>query len=150
MTDPNATTAPSAPVFPPGRYGRRRTPRRRYPWLVLLVAVVVVAGTAVAVRLYGLYGDPTYDPKVITYTGVTDDGVVIDFTVNVPPGGSAVCLVRARSRDGVEVGRAEVTVHAEPDERQVRTAYRLATDSRAFLGEVIRCRPADQATQSGD
>ncbi|MDG4763854.1 DUF4307 domain-containing protein [Solwaraspora sp. WMMD406] len=154
MTDTSATTTPTTPVFPPssttapvfpaGRYGRRRAPRRRRPWVTALLATVaVLAATAVAARLYTLYGDPAYDPEVITYTDVTEEQILIDFAVTVPPGGSAVCLVRARSRDGAEVGRAEVTVAAQPGERLVRTTYRLETDSRAFLGEVPRCRPAD-------
>ncbi|MFV2019836.1 DUF4307 domain-containing protein [Micromonospora sp. LOL_023] len=142
MTDTSATTAPTAAMFPPGRYGRRRAPRTRRPWLVALLATVaVLVGMLVTVRLYTLYGDPTYDPKVITYTEATTDGILIDFTVTVPPGGSANCLVRARSHDGVEVGRDQVTVRAEPGERQIRTTYRLATERQAFLGEVIRCQP---------
>lgn len=144
MTDPSATTAPTADMFPPGRYGRRRAPRRRRPWLVaVLVTVAVLAGLVVTVRLYTLYGDPTYDPKVITYTEATEDGILIDFAVTVPPGGAATCLVRARSRDGAEVGRDEVTVRAAPGERQIRTTHRLPTQRQAFLGEVTRCRPAD-------
>lgn len=142
MSDTSATTTPTATMFPPGRYGRRRAPRRNRPWLVALLATVaVLAGMIVTVRLYTLYGDPTYDPKVITYTEATADGILIDFSVTVPPGGSATCLVRARSRDGAEVGRDQVTVHAEPGERQIRTRYRLATDGQAFLGEVVRCQP---------
>jgi hypothetical protein len=144
VSDTSATTTPTATMFPPGRYGRRRAPRRNRPWLVALLATVaVLAGMIVTVRLYTLYGDPTYDPKVITYTEATTDGILIDFSVTVPPGGSATCLVRARSRDGAEVGRDQVTVHAEPGERQIRTRYRLATDGQAFLGEVTRCQPTE-------
>jgi len=143
VTDTSATTAPTAVMFPPGRYGRRRAPRARRPWLVaLLTAVAVLVGTAVAGRLYTLYGDPLHQPEVITYTEATEDGITIDFAVTVPPGGATTCLVRARSRDGAEVGRSEVTVRAEPGERHVRTTYRLATEGVAFLGEVPRCRPA--------
>jgi len=143
MTETPATTTSTAPVFPPGRYGRRRAPRRRRPWLAALLALAaVVAGTAVTVRLYRLYGDPTYDPKVITYTGITDREIVVDFQVTVPAGGSAECLLRARSRNGAEVGRAEVTVHAEPGQNRIITSYRLATTERPFIGEVTRCRAA--------
>ncbi|MCI4064345.1 DUF4307 domain-containing protein [Micromonospora sp. R77] len=143
MTETHATVPPGAPVFPPGRYGRRREPGRRRPaLLVLVVAVVLALLGLMAARLYDQYGDPTYDGQVITYTDVTDSQVVIDFRVRVPAGGSATCLLRARSHDGVEVGHEEVTVTARPGERQVTTTHRLATTARPFIGEVLRCRPA--------
>src|SRR5687768_1250780 len=68
VTETHATAGTGAPVFPPGRYGRRREPRRRRPWLVaLLVVVVVAAGAALSVRLYRQYGDPAYDAQVLSY-----------------------------------------------------------------------------------
>lgn len=143
MTETHATTTAGAPVFPPGRYGRRRAPGRRRPWLTaLLLAVVLAALSLAAVRLYQRYGDPTYDAQVITYTDVTDTGILVDFQVTVPPGGSALCLLRARSVDGAEVAREQVTVTARPGERAVRAQHRLATSARPFIGEVVRCRAA--------
>ncbi|MEH0973926.1 DUF4307 domain-containing protein [Micromonospora sp. CPCC 205546] len=142
MTETHATLPPGAPAFPPGRYGRRREPGRRRPLLVALLAVVMVAVMIlVAVRLYRQYGDPNYDAEVITYTGITDRQVLVDFRVTVPEGGSAVCLLRARDRDGAEVAREEVTVTAPPGQRQVATQHRLVTTARPFIGEVLRCRP---------
>ncbi|MEU4378892.1 DUF4307 domain-containing protein [Micromonospora echinofusca] len=142
MTETHATLEPGAPAFPPGRYGRRREPGRRRPLLAVLLAVAMVAVmTLVAVRLYRQYGDPNYDAEVITYTGITDSQVLVDFRVTVPEGGSAVCLVRARDRDGAEVGREEVTVTARPGQRHVSTQHRLTTTARPFIGEVMRCRP---------
>lgn len=143
MTETHATLPPGAPAFPPGRYGRRREPGRRRPLLVALLVVALVAVmTLVSVRLYRQYGDPNYDAEVITYTGITDSQVLVDFRVTVPKGGSAVCLLRARDRDGAEVGREEVTVTARPEQRQVTAQHRLATTARPFVGEVLRCRPA--------
>lgn len=142
MTETHATTTPGAPVFPPGRYGRRREPRRRRPWLaaVALVGALTVSGL-VAFRLYQQYGDPTYDAQVITYTDITDSQVVIRFQVTVPPGGSAVCLLRARDAAGAEVARTQITVDAPDGERSVTAEHRLATSARPFIGEVVRCRP---------
>lgn len=143
MTETHATIPPGAPIFPPGRYGRRRTPGRRRPLLVGLLAVALAAVLSLVVlRLYTMYGDPTYDADVITYTGITDSQVVVDFQVIVPPGGSAVCILRARSQDGAEVGLAEVTVTARPGERQITAQHRLVTTARPFIGEVLRCQPA--------
>lgn len=143
MTETHATTPPGAPVFPPGRYGRRRAARRRRPWLagLLVVALAVLLGL-VATRLYHQYGDPNYRAEVITYDQITDRQVVIDFRVTVPAGGSATCVLRARSRDGAEVGQEEVRVTAAPGDEHVETRHRLATTGRPLLGEVLRCRPA--------
>jgi hypothetical protein len=142
VTETHATTGRDAPVFPPGRYGRRRAPHRRRPWLVaLLLVLVVAAGAALAVRLYGQYG-PAYDGQVLRYTGITDTQVVIEFRVTVPAGGEAICVIRARSRDGAEVGKAEVRVDAPPGESRPVTTYRLATTARPINGEVVRCRAA--------
>ncbi|SCG66680.1 DUF4307 domain-containing protein [Micromonospora coxensis] len=143
MTETHATIPSGAPVFPPGRYGRRREPGRRRPLLVWLLVAVVVAGLSlVAVQQYARYGDPDYDAEVITYTDVTDTGVRVDFRVTVPAGGTAVCLLRARSHDGAEVGREEVPVDAAPGERHLTVRHRVATTARPFIGEVVRCRPA--------
>jgi hypothetical protein len=105
--------------------------------LVVLLAVLSV----IALRLYRQYGDPNYDSQVITYTDITDKQVRVDFRVTVPTGGSAVCLLRARDRDGNEVAREQVTVTAPPGERHVTVQHRLATTGRPFIGEVLRCRP---------
>ncbi|WP_329007354.1 DUF4307 domain-containing protein [Micromonospora rifamycinica] len=143
MTETHATVPTAAPVFPPGRYGRRREPEPRRPVLRWLLAAVLITGLVLAAtQLYQRYGDPEYKPEVITYTGITDTGVQVDFRVTVPPGGSAVCLVRARSHDGAEVGHEEVTVTAATGQRHVTTRHRLTTTGRPFIGEVVRCRPA--------
>lgn len=138
MTETRAT----APVFPPGRYGRRRAPRRVPRWLpVLLVGGVLLVGLLVAVRLYQQYGDPMYRVTGTTVSNVTDAGLTIDFTVAVPAGGSAVCMLRARAYSGEDVGKAEVTVTAPAGQRQAAGSHRLLTSKRAFHGEVIRCAP---------
>ncbi|MEE6257586.1 DUF4307 domain-containing protein [Plantactinospora sonchi] len=139
------TTSPTvAPVFPPGRYGHRRAARRRRPWVAALL-VVVLLGVMVAVsfRLYRQYGDPNYDAQVITYTQITESQVMIDFRVTVPEGGTAICVLRARAKTGVEVGREEVRVAAAPGERHLTTRHLLATTARPIIGEVLRCRPGD-------
>ncbi|WP_089156676.1 DUF4307 domain-containing protein [Micromonospora sp. NBS 11-29] len=132
-----------APIFPPGRYGRRREPGRRRPVLLALTVTVLLAVLGLAAtKLYQQYGDPDYRGEMISYTGITDSRVVVDFRVTVPSGGSATCLLRARSHDGAEVGHAEVTVTAEPGQRHVRSRQEVPTTARPFIGEVLRCRPA--------
>jgi Domain of unknown function (DUF4307) len=139
VTETPATTPAGSPVFPPGRYGRRREPRRHGRLVAALILLaVLVAGAALAVRLYQQYGDPAYDPRVIRYTDVTDSGITITFRANAPSDTGAVCLVRARGRDGAVVGHADVPVPAG----QPEVTYRLPTTARPVTGEVVRCRPA--------
>ena len=59
-------------TFPPGRYGRRREPRRSRRWVsALLLALVVLAGTLIAVSLYLRYGDGrAYDVTVTRFYDV--------------------------------------------------------------------------------
>jgi hypothetical protein len=143
VTETHATTPAGAPVFPPGRYGRRREPRRRRPWvLIALVAVVVIVGAAISVRLYRNYGDPTYQAEVVTWSNLSDTRVSVTFRVRVPDGGSAICLVRARSRDGEEVGSEQVRVTAAPGQRRPTVTHELAVSARAIVGEVPSCRAA--------
>ncbi len=135
-------TPAGRPVFPPGRYGRRRDAHRR-PWALIALAVAVAAGAlAFGWSMYTRYGDPTYDATVIRYTDITDAGVRVDFTVRVPPGGAARCALRARSHDGAEVGRTEVAVPGMPGARQLTASQVVTTTARPFIGEVVRCRAA--------
>ncbi len=137
MSETRATT----PVFPPGRYGRRRDGRRHWGLPILLGAVVVVASLLLAVRLYSQYGDPDYDGQIVGWTEVTPAGMTIEFTVRVPAGGAATCLLRARSYDGAEVGRRTVTLTAQPGATTIDGRERVATTARASHGDVLRCRP---------
>ena len=137
-----AATTPTAPVFPPGRYGRRRERRRHRPWLVAgLALVTVVLGALVAVRLYKNYGDPAYDAQVVTFTDIDDSGLTLVFRVTVPEGGQASCVLRARSRDGAEVGHQELLVRDQPGDGTTQVTRRIATTARPMIGEVLRCVP---------
>jgi hypothetical protein len=135
-------TRATHPVFPPGRYGRRRDGRRHLALPVLFGALVLAFAVFLTVRLYGAYGDPDYDPQIVGWTDVTASNMTIDFTVRVPAGGSASCVLRARSYDGAEVGRRTVTVTAAPGATIAETKAPVTTTARASHGDVVRCRPA--------
>ncbi|MGH3729780.1 MAG: DUF4307 domain-containing protein [Micromonosporaceae bacterium] len=133
----------TSPRFPEGRYGRRRRRRTTPRWVMALLTVgVMLAGLAVSVQLYRQYGDPPYQPKVLTFN-IGDGEVTIKFQVYKPAGKPATCIVRARAANGEEVGRAEVDIPAgKPDADSVTVTYTLATSREPVTGEVVGCAPA--------
>jgi hypothetical protein len=132
--------------FPPGRYGRRREPRRR-PWLTWLIGLVVVlAGGAVTLKLYRQYEAAPYQVRAVNVTQITDRSITITFEVSTPDG-SAACTLTARNRAGAEVGRGEVEISGgQPVSpgatgHWMLTTHQLPTTERAFVGEVAGCGP---------
>jgi hypothetical protein len=105
-----------------------------------LVAVVILAGVAMAYQLNQQYGAARpYHPTVERFYDITNEQVVVEFTVRVPDGETAVCAVRARAADGSEVGREEIRVDPPPGLTRPKVAHRLATTERPVTGEVQRC-----------
>lgn len=143
MSETPATTPPSPPIFPPGRYGRRRKARRGSPWLTWLagLAVAILAGW-IGVSLFQRYGETDYSASVTRWADVTDTQVVVTFVVRLPPEGTAICVVRARDATGAEAGREQITVAPGPDAGRTVVTHRLATRTRPVTGEVMGCRPA--------
>ena len=138
MTETRATPGVQ-PVFPPGRYGRRRSPRRPRRWLTALIALLVVlTAAAISVRLYRQYGQPDYQPTVRRYFELSDSGISIEFEVRKPADREATCRVRARASSGEQVGFAYVDA---PKGDRVVVTYRLATSKRPLVADVIRCDP---------
>jgi hypothetical protein len=135
-------TRTTAPVFPPGRYGRRRDGRRRLGLPIAFGAVVLAICVLLAVRMYNGIGHPDYDPQIVGWTDVTDTSMTIQFTVRVPAGTAATCVIRARSYDGAEVGRATVTVTAPAGSTTAEGREPLTTTARASHGDVVRCSAA--------
>ncbi|OJF14665.1 DUF4307 domain-containing protein [Couchioplanes caeruleus] len=135
-------TRATAPVFPPGRYGRRRDGRRRLLVPVIFAVVVAVTAATLAVRLYQQYGNPHYDAQIVRWTGATETQITIDFTVRVPAGGAAACDLRARDYAGNQVGIRTVTVRAAAGGSTIEASEVVPTTAKAFVGEVLRCRAA--------
>jgi hypothetical protein len=136
-------TRATAPVFPPGRYGRRRDGRRRLLVPAVLAVLVGIAAVFLVIRLYGQYGDPAYDAQIVGWTEVTDKQLTIRFTVRVPANGSATCGLRARDYGGAEVGRRTVTVAGKATAATVEATEVVTTTARAAVGEVVRCAAAN-------
>jgi hypothetical protein len=133
-------THTTAPVFPPGRYGRRRDGRRRLAVPIAALVVVIVVCLLISVRLYRQYGDPNYDSQIVRWTGVTATQMTIDFTVQVPAGGSATCFLRAQAYDGTVLGSRTVTVTATGDDTTIEASEVVTTTARALVGQVVRCQ----------
>jgi hypothetical protein len=133
-------TRTTAPVFPPGRYGRRRDGRRHLAVPIAALAVVIVVCLLISVRLYRQYGDPQYDSQIVRWTGVTATQMTIDFTVQVPAGGSATCYLRAQAYDGTVLGSRTVTVSATGGDTTIEASEAVTTTGRASVGQVVRCQ----------
>ncbi|MEP6464464.1 MAG: DUF4307 domain-containing protein [Frankiaceae bacterium] len=129
------TRPPSIRRAPAGRYGNRRPPRAFY-----LVGGALLLGLIVVIVYLGHQAgtpDVTYGVRAFS-TG--DRSVRITFEVRLPPERTAVCVLRARDRRGVEVGRREVTVPAPEGDRAVVLTATLTTSARPVTGEVNGCR----------
>ncbi len=135
MSETRATT----PVFPAGRYGRRRDGRRRLAGPIALGLIIVVGAVALLFRVWGTWGSHHYEAQIVRWTNVTESQMTIDFTVNVPAGGSATCGLRVRDYDGFEVGRRTVTVRATGNEEIIRASEVVTTNARGVVGDVVRC-----------
>jgi hypothetical protein len=134
-------TRATTPAFPPGRYGRRRDGKRRLAVPLTVLALVIAGSLLLTVHLYQRWGDPDYDAQIVGWTDVTPTQMTIQFTVRVPAGGSAKCVLRARDFGGNELGRREVTVSATGDETTISASEVIATTAKASVGDVIRCQP---------
>ncbi len=134
-----------APVFPPGRYGRRRDPsrkrvRRLITWA--LSALVALAGVGIAYKLFNQYVQAPYQVSDVATTAVTDTSVTVSFTVSLPDGAGASCTVQAQTRTGGLVGTADVAVPQAPaGQNSTRMTYTLHTSARAFAATVPGCGP---------
>lgn len=132
-------TTATAPVFPPGRYGRRREPRRGRRWLAyLLLAPVLAAGLWLTMKLYDQYADSTnFEPIVTGFTVVSDQRVEIRYEVGKSDRRPATCRLQATGQSSNEVGYAEVSVGSGSD---VRGSYTMTTTARAHDVKVLGCR----------
>jgi hypothetical protein len=136
-------TRATTPAFPPGRYGRRRSPAGRRRLFPVVFAVLVLAFSALlTVQLDRRYGDPDYKSRIVGWTIESDTRMTIDFAVQVPRGGTAECLLRGRSYDGLDVGQGTTTVSNPGAAAELRGRAEVVTKARASAGDVLRCHPA--------
>ncbi len=136
-------TRATTPVFPPGRYGRRRSGRRRSILPIALLVVVVAGSLFLSARLYQQFGRTDYQAQIVGWDSEpAADRLTIEFRVRVPAGKAASCVLRARDYGGFEVGRRTVVVRPAGDATTVTAKETVSTKARASVGDVMGCRPA--------
>jgi len=125
-------------ALPEGRYGSQtRRPLSRWArWGLLTVAVAL--GALVAFVAYRNLGTKPIEAKQTAFTILGDDRVEVSFEVSRDqPERPAVCIIRARSKDGDEAGRREVLV--PPGNSVVVETTALRTSKPPVTGEVFGC-----------
>lgn len=125
---------------PTARYGRQRVPRRTRRLIVaVLAAAVVVAGVIIAIVGSQRLGSQEVEGELAAYRLI--DSQTVEVTVNVTrkdPSRPAVCIVRARSKDGSETGRREFLV--TPSQLgTVQVTTLVKSGSPPVIGDVYGC-----------
>lgn len=125
---------------PAARYGRQRVSRRTRRLVVAaLAAGVVVAGVILAIVASQRLGAQDVEGELGAYRIIDDRTVEVTVSVTrEDPSRPAVCIVRARSRDGSETGRREMLV--PPSERAtVQVATVVEAGKPPVIGDVYGC-----------
>jgi uncharacterized protein DUF4307 len=125
---------------PAARYGRQRLAgRSRRRLVAVLFVVIVAAGVALALVAYQRLGTGEVKGDLGGYRLVGADGVEITISVTrEDPSRPVVCIVRARSVDGAEVGRREILVPPSTAETVQVTTMVKAT-RQPVVGDVYGC-----------
>ena len=125
-------------ALPEGRYGNSTgKPLNKWTRWALL-AVAVAAGALIAFVGYRNLGTKPIEAKQTAFIILGDDTVKVSFEVSRDqPERPAVCIIRARSKDGDEGGRREVLV--PPGNSVVVETTVLRTSKPPVTGEVFGC-----------
>ncbi|MEU4244431.1 DUF4307 domain-containing protein [Actinoplanes sp. NPDC026619] len=130
------------PVFPPGRYGRRREARRRRVLPIAALILVILGSLLVTYKLYQRYGQTDYQAQIVGWQEPNDTTMLIKFRVTVPAGGAAECVLRARDFGGNEIGRRTVVVRAAAGQSSLEAEESVTTTVKGSVGDVLGCQPA--------
>jgi hypothetical protein len=125
---------------PADRYGRQRlTQRSRRRVAVILSAVIVVAGVALALVAYQRLGTGEVKGELSGYQLIDADTVQVTISVTrEDPARPVVCIIRARSIDGAETGRRELLVPPSSQPTVQVTAVVKSTKP-PVVGDVYGC-----------
>lgn len=124
--------------YPADRYPTSGgSPRRTRRWV--LAAVSVALGAILAFVLFRQFGSSEIESEVITFEVMDDSTLDLQFTVTrQDPSREAVCVIRARSKDGQETGRREVLVPPS-DTGTVVLKSTVKTSQRPGMGDIYGC-----------
>jgi uncharacterized protein (DUF58 family) len=125
---------------PADRYGRQRSPRRNRRWLgVAALAGALVVGVIVAVVAFARFGSNEVEGELSAYRLIDDETVEVTIGVTrSDPSLPAVCIVRARAKDGGETGRREVLIPPSSQATVQVTTIVKSTRTPA-VGDVYGC-----------
>lgn len=105
-----------------------------------LAVVGGLVGLAFAVLLFLRYGPGTSaSAQLRGFEVLSDTQVRVEVEVAREPGSRAFCALRARGKDGAEVGRLDVDVPPSRDRTSLLRPV-LTTRARAVTGELLGCR----------
>ncbi|MBU6147995.1 MAG: DUF4307 domain-containing protein [Actinomycetales bacterium] len=108
-------------------------------WPLIVIGVLIAAGVAIlltagARRALG----PRADATLLTWE-VTGNTATVVFRIRRPPGQPAVCVLRAKDENFIDVGYAVLPL--PPVSTPVtQETFQLATTEPAFVVEVLGCR----------
>jgi hypothetical protein len=125
---------------PVARYGQQRLSRRsRRRLAVVLFVVIVAAGVALALVAFQRLGTGEVKGELGGYELI--DGQTARVTISVTrkdPSRPVVCIIRARSIDGAEIGRRELLV--PPSAQATVQVTAVVKSSRPpVVGDVYGC-----------
>ncbi|GAA1861291.1 DUF4307 domain-containing protein [Myceligenerans crystallogenes] len=129
-----------------GRSARGADPSGRRPLTTgARVAIGAALAAGVLVAAWFAWSDAQRNPveyQEIGFSIESAEQVTVTFDVMMPPGGAAVCTVKALAPNYAEVGSLDVRV-APSDTGSQRLTAEVRTTSEATTGVVDNCRPAD-------
>ncbi|BBZ58924.1 DUF4307 domain-containing protein [Mycolicibacterium monacense] len=125
---------------PAARYGRQRVSRRtRRLVAAVLAAGVVVAGVILAIVASQRLGTQEVEGELGAYRIIDDRTVEVTVSVTrEDPSRPAVCIVRARSKDGSETGRREILVPPS-EQATVQVTTVVEASKPPVIGDVYGC-----------
>ena len=125
---------------PAARYGRAPMPaeaRRRVALVLGVLATLALIGLAAAA--YRHFEGADVEGKMAAYEVLDDQTVAVTISVTRKnPTTPAVCIVRARSKDGAESGRREVLI-GPADARTVEVTTTVKSVRPPAIGDVYGC-----------
>lgn len=128
----------TAGQLPEGRYGPRAVGSRRRWAVPVGLLLAVLAGLAIAVIGYRNLGTTPIRTETLGFTLLAGNAVQLRLTViRDNPAQPAVCIVRARSRDGEETGRKELYV--PPAAGPIALSTVVHTSRPPVTAEVYGC-----------